>query len=87
MANPQVIETTVDAWTKVATSVRVGFVWIMDVTKTYLHTYRGTGQAAPTSQGEGVELQVPGREINSQVAIDVYVYTTGDGNGKVRVDV
>lgn len=87
MANPVIVETTLNAWTKVATNVRVGFIWIKDSTKTYLHTYRATGGAAPTDQGEGIEMCIPGREINSQVAIDVYIYTTGDDNGKVRVDV
>jgi hypothetical protein len=87
MSNPATIVTTVNAWTKVATDVKKGWIWIHDSGNTYAHTYRLTGGAAPTQPSEGVRLPNPGAEIKSDIGIDVYIYTTGSGDGKVRVDI
>jgi len=87
MANPVTVSCSLNAWTKVATNVQIGNVWILSTNPTeYLHTYRLTAQAAPTDKSEGALFTRNGIGINSSVGIDVYIYPTVTA-GLVRVDV
>lgn len=87
MANPAIIACPANAWTKVATNVQVGNVWLMNTDPgAYLQTYRLTGEAAPTEKSEGVRVERPGMAIDSSPGIDVYIYAIGQA-GSVRVDV
>ncbi len=88
MADP-VIETLVaNVWKKVATNVTTGLVHINEKNPPvggFIHTYRDTGGATPTSQSEGVAFDGVTEIISSTVGIDVYIMAKG-GSGKVRVD-
>lgn len=85
MANdPVIIATPKDVWTKVATAVTAGRVWIKNTRPNYLQTYRVTGGGAPTDLSEAVDL-TDGALISSVDPIDVYVYSEGD-DGSVRLD-
>lgn len=87
MANPVIVACPANAWTKAATNVQVGNIWLMNTDPgAYLQTYRLTGEAAPTEKSEGVLVPHPGMAIDSSPAIDVYVYAVNDA-GSVRVDV
>jgi hypothetical protein len=87
MANPAVTACTKDAWTKVATNVTAGQVHILsNAPNQYSHTYRLTGEAAPTTIAEAVVMSEVSLPISAAAAIDVYVYAHGAA-GSVRVDV
>lgn len=87
MANPAVVACTKDAWTKVATNVTAGQVHILSKAPSqYAHTYRLTGEAAPTTLTEAVVMSQTSLPISAAAAIDVYVYAYGAA-GSVRVDV
>ena len=87
MANPAIVACPADVWTKVATNVQVGNIWILKkLNKGYLQTYRLAGEAAPTVTTEGIEIKEPGMAIDSSPGIDVYIYAKS-GDGSVRVDV
>jgi hypothetical protein len=87
MANPAIVACPADTWTKVATNVQVGNVWLMNTNPAlYLQTYRLTGEAAPTLKSEGVRVNQPGTDIDSSPGIDVYIYAVKNA-GSVRVDV
>lgn len=87
MANPAVVACTKDAWTKVATNVTAGQVHILSKAPSqYAHTYRLTGEAAPTTLTEAVVVSQISLPISAAAAIDVYVYAYGAA-GSVRVDV
>ncbi len=86
MPNPVKIECPKDEWTKIATGVTKGFVWLLNIEPQYLHTYRVTSDPAPIDTDEAVVLSNPGLPINSSVSIDIYVYPQGK-DGEVRVDV
>jgi hypothetical protein len=86
MANPAVTACTKDAWTKVATSVTSGQVHILsNAPNQYSHTYRVTGDPAPTTLAEAVTLSQVSTPISSPSNIDVYIYAHGAA-GSVRVD-
>lgn len=85
MAKPKIKSLTKNTWVKVATNVSSGMVWALTLGPVYLHTYRPTGQAAPTSRAEGVKLD-ESMQIYSLTGIDVYVMAA-EYAGKVRVDV
>lgn len=87
MADPVVTACTKDAWTKVATNVTAGQVHILsNAPSQYSHTYRMTGEAAPTTLTEAVAISQVSIPISAAAAIDVYVYAHGAA-GSVRVDV
>ncbi len=87
MANPAVVDCPADTWTKVATAVKTGGVWIMDTgPSVYKHTYRDTGDSAPTDDTDAIDFE--GRDylpISSDVDIDVYIKPARKV-GRVRVD-
>lgn len=86
-ADPLIVETPKDVWTKVATNVTSGFVWVLNTApNVYSQTYRLTGEAAPTLFDEAVTLEKPGAPISASVAIDVYIRPIAV-DGSVRVDV
>jgi hypothetical protein len=82
-ADPTTISLTADTWTKVATDVTHGQVWVVTQNTKYVHTYRLTGGAAPTDLTDAVVLSIMA-EIGASVGIDVYVRAIGVA-GSVRV--
>jgi hypothetical protein len=85
-ANPTTHAITANTWTKVATNVTEGWVHILGrSTRQYRHTYRLTGDAAPTDVDEGAIFTSNSEPISSTVGIDVYICTISRA-GKVRVD-
>lgn len=90
MANPAIVSCTANTWVKVATNVTSGKIYrLKKKTATYLQTYRLTGQAAPTTIEEGVEMFLPDNSpelISASAGIDVYVYCIGV-IGSIRVDI
>jgi hypothetical protein len=85
MADPVIVPCTKDAWTKVATAVTAGQVWLKDVRPYYRQAYVMTGNPAPTDLSKAVDFQGLVMEIKAQAAIDVYLYSGGSA-GSVRVD-
>jgi hypothetical protein len=89
MADPVFVSCPANQWTKVATSVVTGQVWRAKSGVKYLHTYRDTGNPAPTLRSDGmpvfVEEESDVEQISASAAIDVYIYPIGD-SGRVRVD-
>lgn len=85
MADPVIVNCPDKTWTKVASSVTTGVIWLKDSTPQYRQTYRVAGNPAPTDLADGKRFQGEGMLISSGSAIDVYIYPTG-GEGKVRVD-
>lgn len=86
MANPAVVVCAANQWTKVATSVTSGQLHLLSrAPSQYSHTYRDTGQAAPTDLSEAVVIDRVSIPISAPVNIDVYVYAHGVA-GNVRVD-
>ena len=87
MANPDYpVICIAGEWTKVATAVTLGTVWIKDNQATYQQTYRVTGEDAPDEDpSEGVSVTLPGAPIGHPVPIDVYIWASGH-DGAVRVD-
>ena len=89
MPNPAIVACSTGAWTKVATNVQSGFVWLLKTSSFYYHTYRLTGQDAPdpvTDKAEQVRIPKPGLSISASAGIDVYVFCKVIA-GSVRVDV
>jgi hypothetical protein len=87
MPNPNLVSCPADTWTKVATNVTTGNIWIADKSPNkYLQTYVLTGQAAPAGTAIGIAIVGDGMPIANTVGIDVYIYPIGE-LGKVRVDV
>jgi hypothetical protein len=85
MANPVFIDCPEGEWTKVATGVIEGAVWIQNTQPTYMQMFKITADEAPTEQSDGTLLEFPGMPISAPSAIDVYVWPIGHA-GKVRVD-
>lgn len=88
MANPDypIPITPANTWVKVATDVTSGWVHTMEGAPShYVHTYRDTGDAAPTVTEEGVAFNGFSEPITSSVGIDVYVMAL-TAPGVVRVD-
>lgn len=88
MANPAITAIPANTWVKVATDVTTGQVWRREKTVTYAHTYRLTGQAAPTDLTDAVVAfdGCDNMPISASAGIDVYIYAY-DEAGSVRVDV
>lgn len=87
MADPTIVACTKNAWTKVATNVTAGQIHILSSAPSqYSHTYRMTGEAAPTTTAEAVVMSAVSIPISAAAAIDVYIYAHGAA-GSVRVDV
>jgi len=84
--DPAIVACPQDTWTKVATAVTSGNVWIKNTSGLYSQTYRLTGEAAPTDSTENVLMEMPGDCIRATEAIDVYIYCEKVA-GSVRVDV
>ena len=86
VSDPAVIACTKDAWTKVAADVTSGMIHILSgAPNQYSHTYRVTGNAAPSDLADAITLQYVSTSISAPGAIDVYVYAHGVA-GSVRVD-
>jgi hypothetical protein len=84
MADPTVVAITpADTWVKVATNVTYGAVEVVNQIVEYICTHRDTGNPAPTTMDDGVDLEGY-REIRNSVGIDVYVMAR-NGVGSVRV--
>lgn len=85
---PSIVSCPVDAWTKVATNVTAGMIYVKNSGPIYLQSWRETGEAAPTLESEGVGMDETeaGNEIKIDRAIDVYVMCL-NAAGSVRVDV
>lgn len=85
MADPVITPCPANAWTKVATNVTSGAVWILSTSPgLYLQTYRDTGGTAPVDDSDGVQFEV-GLKISALAGVDVYIYAQGK-DGSVRVD-
>jgi hypothetical protein len=83
-ANPAIVTTTSGAWKKVATNVTSCRVFAsVDSTARYLITFRLTGGAAPhvtTALPEALTVPVDGVLVQTDDAVDVYVYSYGAGS-------
>lgn len=87
MADPVIVACTKDIWTKVATNVTTGYVWIKDSgPNVYFQTYRDTGGAAPSDNADAVNMSLPGMPIAATAGIDVYIQPV-KVDGSVRVDI
>ena len=100
MANPVAI--TIEReweWVKIATSITIGSIHLINEMPCYFRTYRLTGEAAPdnptpgTVPDEAVEIFVDETEesIRANELIDVYLFCKltslkNTQNGKVVVD-
>ena len=86
MADPEVIKCDADAWTKVATDVTTGNIWILNTSPdAYLQTYRDTGEDAPSDNSDAVSVSDRSIPIAAEAGIDVYIKAVGK-DGQVRVD-
>jgi len=85
MADPATVSCPADAWTKVASAVTTGQVWILDTTPRYVQTYRTAGNPAPTDDALAGPFQGESMLISAGAPIDVYIKPRGSA-GKVRVD-
>ena len=90
MSNPVFVDCPADTWTKVSTAVRSGQVWRSKRKPQYLHTYRETGDSAPTERSEGMPVfpldDIDVIDIEDSNLIDVYLYAI-EFDGRVRVDI
>jgi hypothetical protein len=88
MTNPAVVIVAANSWTKVATAIKKGQLWIKTRPSTaYLVTHRDTGDPAPTDLTDAIEFDHTGNmPISSTVDIDVYVFNPDDVDGSIRVD-
>jgi len=90
MADPVFIDCPVDVWTKVATAVTTGTIWVKKTNADYFQTIRNTGEAAPannqaTFNNEAIRIDKDGQPIGSVDDIDVYIFCTKI-EGRARVD-
>jgi hypothetical protein len=93
MADPVGVDCPADTWTKVATNVTAGMVWLLiNAPSQYFFTYRDTGNPAPTTLDDrtlfastSIDGTTPGMPISAATGIDVYIYPT-KAAGRVRVD-
>ncbi len=86
--NPVAVPLPEGDWVKVATAVTTGTIHrLSKAPVSYLHTFVGTGEAAPTDDDTAAELFFVDSfaSISSDTAIDVYVKAKGK-DGSVRVD-
>ena len=88
MANPVSVACPMGEWTKVATAVTRGNIFIQDPVgfQTYA-TYRMTGDPAPTTLEDASEGTMSDRfEISSVDSIDLYIWPVSrDADAKVSV--
>jgi len=92
MADPTSVTCTAGAWTKVATSVTTGRVYVGDSGKNYARTYNATGTGVPadavaTTTAIGLDEGQGGNAITHNANIDIYVWCFGDDDGSVIVEV
>jgi len=92
MADPVIVITPKDVWTKVATDVVSGqILQLSEQPQGYFYTHRLTGTSAPsatTNKNESVEIfrgSSNSETIENSVGIDIYIMCTV-ADGKVRVD-
>jgi len=89
MADPVIVDIPKGSWKVVATNVTTGQVHkLFEQPNEYLHTYRMTGNPAPSNKNEGIAIFVDNELtelISSVAAIDVYIWCVEE-NGRVRVD-
>lgn len=89
MANPVFVDCPAGVWTKVATNITTGQIHKVDVTpQEYLHTYKQTGDAAPTDRSEGVRIFIGANIseiISHNTGIDIYIFPVLSA-GRIRVD-
>ncbi len=89
MANPTFVTCKKNIWKKVATDVLTGQIWKADKEPNlYIHTYRTTGDPAPTDRNEGMPIfqNKISEEISPSAGIDIYIMAI-ENNGKVRIDI
>lgn len=99
MTNPSSLTLTANVWTKIATNVNKGQVWFLDSYSTYYHTYRDTGEAAPSGNPETGSVAFSlgakrvkasnlgcGMPISTLVGSDIYIFCAG-GAGRVIVEI
>lgn len=84
MANPVLVDCHEGQWTLVATNQTAGIIHVLKDEAKYLHTYRVTGDTAPTTIEEGVRFDTQ-LNISDSAGIDIYVWCQIQ-DGKVRVD-
>jgi len=84
MANPVMVNVPANAWTKVATNVTSGVIYNISNLPLF-QTYRMTGDPAPTSREEGVDIGDGEAEILSGDGIDIYLWSNSEG--KIRLDI
>jgi hypothetical protein len=85
MSNPDKITTLQDTWTKIASGVSYGKLWVVDFGTPYYYTYRIAGETPPTAKSDGVLLQVPSLTIAYEDASDLYIWSDTK-DGEVRFD-
>lgn len=85
MANPALVSTTKNQWTKVATAILSGNFFPYDSRSNYFITYKLTGESVPSnaSKSPGI-IMTEQIELGHSEPVDVYVYADND-NGKVLV--
>ena len=91
MANPQVIEINPDwKWIKIATSINLGSIRMVNRRINYYATYRGTGDSAPadpTAPTDNAKFVPPDEavkifstkteeDISANELVDVYLFCT-----------
>ena len=85
MADPVKVLTPKAQWTKIATAITVGQVYLHELTPDYyLIDYRATGEAAPSDFETAVKPEGIRTEIINGFPIDVYFYCNEIG-GEVIV--
>lgn len=86
MASPTAISLVKDTWTKIATAVTQGNVWIVEPKPSYSHYYAVTGASpsAATMTANASPMPEPGLPISCDEKCDIYVRANGYA-GKVVV--
>ena len=88
MANPVEVAVIAGEWTKVTTAIFLGTIRVLKRgARPMLHTYRHTGDAAPTLRTEGATMSPAQTDywVLSFWPIDVYIWIDG-ADGNVRID-
>jgi hypothetical protein len=93
MSDPVIINCPADVWTKIATNVTTGMIWVTNVKpRGYKFTYRDSGNPAPTDDTDAIifpststDETNPGMRISASAGIDVYIKPANEA-GQVRVD-
>jgi hypothetical protein len=84
---PVLIDCPKDTWTLVAANVTTGFLRIKKTTPMYYHTWRATGETAPSNFDDAVALEKPCHTFGLSFVdpADIYIYCKS-GDGQVRMD-